>query len=140
MQRNSILFIRSFDLYTVSSIYQKKIDLFLKKILKKEKLLLYHFFIRKNFINIADILSNPVSLLSQSYAKSSSKSSYKTFPNYFPAFNLSFIHLHIYILLFFSHIPSQPIIMKSIPSFLMAIMSGIGITSWSCIDKLLSFL
>lgn len=74
-------------------------------------------------IRMEDMLSMPYSLL-VSLATSSSNNSSRIFSLFFFYSSLLLTHLTISSLLFYSQIPSHPIIMNSTPSFFTLVISG----------------
>jgi len=92
-----------------------------------------------NLIKIEDILSIPYSLF-ESLATSESRSSSRIFEFSFFSSNLFEIHFTISSLLFYYQIPSQPIIIKSMFSFLIFLISGLAVIICSSGDKFLFYL
>ena len=92
-----------------------------------------------NFINIADILSNPFYDFSV-FSAINYENNYSTMaPKLFWPI-LFFIHPTISPLLFTYHIPSHPIIRKSISSFFIFVISGSAVIICYYGDKFLLFL
>ena len=96
----------------------------------------HHFFPFKNFIRIADMLSSPVYDLFASSATNYPNNSSIIPPKFFFP-TLPLIHPTISPLLLTSHIPSQPMIKKSSPSFLILVISGLAVIICSYGDRAL---